>query len=119
MYDENQPILESKLQEMQEKVAQQMHELELVSWYINVFEDGKDTRELIELYDKLKKEHVVLLLQHEKSQMKLQMNLNRTKKELADAFNQLKRQQEQVIEPLTTLCKAREQEICQLKETNK
>ena len=48
-----------------------MHELELVSWYINVFEDGKDTRELIGLYDKLKKEHVVLLLQHEKSQMKL------------------------------------------------
>ena len=31
-----------------------MNELKLVDWYINMFEDGKDTREIFEHYDKLK-----------------------------------------------------------------
>lgn len=39
---------EEKLLEAQTRVSQHKKELELVDWYINVFEDGTDTKELVQ-----------------------------------------------------------------------
>ena len=38
---------------LNKKTVQQKYELETVDWYINVFEEGKDTRKIVALYGKL------------------------------------------------------------------
>ena len=45
---------------LKEKVSRYEKELELVQWYVKVFEDGQDTREIVKLYIELKKEHELL-----------------------------------------------------------
>ena len=40
--------------------CQLKRETEVVQWYVQVFEDGKDTKEIVGLYSKLRKEHTKL-----------------------------------------------------------
>ena len=45
---------------LKNKVAQYEKELEVVKWYIEVFENGNDTREVVQLFLEQKKEHELL-----------------------------------------------------------
>ena len=45
---------------LKQKVARYEKELEVVKWYIEVFEDGNDTREIVSQYYAQKKEHELL-----------------------------------------------------------
>ena len=45
---------------LKKKVAQYEKELEVVNWYIQVFEDGRDTREIAQQFYEHKKEHELL-----------------------------------------------------------
>ena len=69
-----------------------MEELKLVNWYINVFEEGKDTRHLVGLYDKLKKDHAKLMVQHEKTQFILQSKLKKANSLHDSALKKLQKQ---------------------------
>ena len=40
-----------------------MEELKIVDWYIEIFEDGLDTRDIVKHYNKLKKDHASLVIE--------------------------------------------------------
>ena len=42
---------------LKKKVAQYEKELEIVNWYVDVFEDGNDTKEIVQQFYEHKKEH--------------------------------------------------------------
>ena len=46
-----------KVEELTAKVNQANEEMKIVRWYIDVFEDGKDTRDILNMYADLKVEH--------------------------------------------------------------
>lgn len=48
------------------------HELSVVKWYIDIFEDGKDTRELVKLYHKLKVKHADKVQEHKEIKTELE-----------------------------------------------
>ena len=48
------------IEEVKDKNKALRNETSIVDWYIAVLEDGNDTREVVILYDKLKKEHASL-----------------------------------------------------------
>ena len=52
-----QPWLILENQELKQKIQQQQDELEIVSWYLSVMEDGVDTRTVVAEYAKLQKKH--------------------------------------------------------------
>ena len=58
--------------QMKMKIKQYEDELEIVKWYIQVLEDGIDTRQIVKEYYQLKKEHSVLQETTEKQIKKLQ-----------------------------------------------
>ena len=45
---------------LKKKVAQYEKELEIVNWYVEVFEDGNDTKEIVQQFYEHKKEHELL-----------------------------------------------------------
>ena len=45
---------------MAEKIKYLENEIDIVKWYLAVMEDGIDTREVVEKYADLKKEHKIL-----------------------------------------------------------
>ena len=45
---------------LKKKVAQYEKELEIVNWYVDVFEDGNDTKEIVQQFYEHKKEHELL-----------------------------------------------------------
>ena len=46
-----------EIDQLRQENSQQATELDMVKWYITVFEDGKDTREIVRLYSLLKIDH--------------------------------------------------------------
>ena len=53
-------MMEEQNKALKEKVSQYQEELEIVKWYIQVFEDGKDTKKILAQYYSQKKEHELL-----------------------------------------------------------
>ena len=60
-----------------------VNETEVVQWYIDVFEDGQDTRELVKLYAYLKKSHEALKIQFKVSVKELEGKVAKSAKQLA------------------------------------
>ena len=54
------------------RVEQLEHEMEIVSWYTKVMEDGLDTKEIVKEYYALKEEHSQLKESTDKTISKLQ-----------------------------------------------
>ena len=53
-------LQEKQVEELVAKNEALENENNIVNWYIAVMEQGHDTREVIELYEKLKKDHLSL-----------------------------------------------------------
>ena len=64
-----------------------------MDWYIDVFEDGKDTREIASSFSKLKRDHSTLMIESEKTQKILKNKLKKTKSKLEEALKKLQEQQ--------------------------
>ena len=64
------------------KVKQQDKELEVVKWYIEILEEGVDTKQLAQEYQKLKKDHRQL----EKSSSKQISMLTKENTQLAQSL---------------------------------
>ena len=45
---------DAEYEELLVKVEQQKEELKIVRWYLDVFEDGNDTRDILNMYSALK-----------------------------------------------------------------
>ncbi len=60
-----------------------VNDTEVVQWYIDVFEDGQDTRELVKLYAYLKKAHETLKVQFKVSVKELELKVAKSSKRLA------------------------------------
>lgn len=71
--------------------TQLQQEAEIVQWYISVFEDGQDTREILELYSKLKVKHRKLIKKHEDMLSKSSSDIKSLTKELAAVKKNLKK----------------------------
>ena len=52
--------------DLQRKNKQLTDELEVVKWYIEVFEEGNDTREILNLHHNLSEDHRNLVEQHKR-----------------------------------------------------
>ena len=74
-------MMEEQVFTLKAKVAQYEQELEVLQWYIQVFEDGKDTKEILAQYYTLKKEHEVLKEKNGKTIAKLTKQNIKMKKE--------------------------------------
>ena len=61
-YDDT-PKKKKKRQDLQKKLGQKVEELKIVDWYIEIFEDGLDTRDIVKHYNKLKKDHASLVIE--------------------------------------------------------
>lgn len=44
----------NEVMELETKVKQMSEELKIVNWYLDVFEDGNDTRDILNMYSSLK-----------------------------------------------------------------
>lgn len=71
---------------LEAKLRMRDNELSIVKWYIDIFEDGQDTRELAKLYHKLKKKHQDLRLEHTTVKQSLEKKLFNTREQLAEAM---------------------------------
>ena len=71
---------------LEAKLRMRDNELSIVKWYIDVFEDGQDTRELAKLYGKLKKKHNDLKQEHMNVKQSLEKKLFDTREQLAEAL---------------------------------
>ena len=65
---------------LKEKVERYEKELELVNWYIQVLEDGIDTKEIAQHFYGLKKEHKLLKEKTEKNIARLTKQKNKLEK---------------------------------------
>ena len=65
---------------LKKKVAQYEKELEVVNWYIQVLEDGIDTKEIAQHFYGLKKEHKLLKEKTEKNIARLTKQKNKLEK---------------------------------------
>ena len=73
-----------------------------MKWYIQVFEDGKDTREILQQYYTQKKEHKLLKETTGKLITKQTKQIKKLQKDNFEILTQLKKQQKMVVEPMIT-----------------
>ena len=83
--------MQQENEELERVNYQLQQEAEIVKWYINVFEDGQDTREIVELYSKLKVKHKRLITKHEDMLSKSSSDIKSLTKELAAVKRNLKK----------------------------
>ena len=74
---------------MAEKIKYLENEIDIVKWYLAVMEDGIDTREVVEKYADLKKEHKILKKTSESSIKKLTSQNKKLTKRINDAMKRL------------------------------
>ena len=74
---------------MAEKIKYLENEIDIVKWYLAVMEDGIDTREVVEKYADLKKEHKILKKTSESSIKKLTSQNKKLAKRINDAMKRL------------------------------
>ena len=74
---------------MAEKIKYLENEIDIVKWYLAVMEDGIDTREVVEKYADLKKEHTILKKTSESSIKKLTSQNKKLTKRINDAMKRL------------------------------
>ena len=75
---------------LKEKVSQLQDELLIVKWYLEVMEQGVDSKEVIREYAILKKKHKILEDTTSRKIKKLQESLKKTKAGYLDALDKLK-----------------------------
>ena len=86
------PKLKKENAMMAEKIKSLENETDIVKWYLEVMEDGVDTRELVEKYADLKKEHKTLKKYSESNIKKLTSKNKQLTKKLNDAMVRLEQQ---------------------------
>ena len=96
---------------MKDKNEALENETSIVKWYIAVLEEGHDTREVIGLYEKLKKEHVKLQEETDTELEKLTSHLKKSEAENRRLLKKLESQQEKVVKPLIQECASREKKL--------
>ena len=72
-------------------VEKQKDDIKVVQWYIDVLEDGKDTRELVGLYYEVNKKHKELQTQYSKMQKRLEAEVEKGKKKITEIQLMLKK----------------------------
>ena len=110
------PSVKAELQIEKKKTTQLKEEFDVIQWYITLFEDGKDSKEVIEEYYELREIHEQYVKNSEKRIDALEIELSRTLLELDEAMSQLKKQQEKVVKPLIEEVTKREVENIKLRE---
>ena len=91
--------------------TQLKRETEAVQWYIQVFEGGQDTRDIVEIYSKLKANHTKLQSKHDTMLKDYSKEVKTLKKDLARVKANLVKQQEKVVNPLIREVKIREEKV--------
>ena len=97
---------------MREKNEMLENELQVVQCYLNVLEQGLDTKKIVKEFDKLQKNHKKV----KEANYKLRKKNTSLTEQLDEALKQLKRQQESIVKPLIAECSKRELEIQRLQE---
>lgn len=89
----------------------------MIKWYIQVMEDGIDTKQVVEMYERAKAEFSEYKREKETELQDLQSQIDKLKqsnfklsKRLKTVTKQLRTQQEQVVIPLIEECSKREEE---------
>lgn len=97
---QNYPRVIKENGQLRARVTQLENELSIVEWYLDVLEQGIDTKEIIVEYTKLKKKHKRLQDTSAFKIKKLEQTLQRTREEFKKALEYVKKQQYEVVYPL-------------------
>ena len=91
---------ENKIAKLKQIIEQKDKELEIVDWYIRVFEGGHDTKQILDNFIEARAKIIELeeRLENETGQQK--KTIERLRERLQETQDQLKKMQEKVVKPL-------------------
>ena len=75
------PRMKKENERLKEHLEQLKNEVSIINWYLDIYEDGGDTKEVIEQYAILKNEHKRLKIYSTRKIKKLENNLAKYKEE--------------------------------------
>ena len=75
------PRMKKENERLKEHLEQLKNEVNIINWYLDIYEDGGDTKEVIEQYAILKNEHKRLKIYSTRKIKKLENNLAKYKEE--------------------------------------
>ena len=75
------PRMKKENERLKEHLEQLKNEVNIINWYLDIYEDGGDTKEVIEQYAILKNEHKKLKIYSTRKIKKLENNLAKYKEE--------------------------------------
>ena len=108
--------LKAQHAEIVKENAQLRHEAETIDYYIQVYEGGRDTKELVALYTESEKKRVSLGRLYKSMKKRLEKECARLIQKNNTTMETLKKQQVEVVYPLVSECSKREKEIVEYKE---
>ena len=84
---------------MRAKITQLESEIQIIKWYMETMEEGIDTKEIVQEYAILKRQHAHMQATQNKKIKKLERKLGKTEFQLRESLQIIERQQQKIILP--------------------